>query len=142
MAESYAVRTTLSDAEWREFQEIPEEGHSHRAWVEAKIAARVAEQYEHDTAMHRAYRPEVVAEVAVHLGSHDDWTELAKWCGGTLSGDQDPSGEWSATLTLPNGERAGEWAWLVLTHSGEFHFRTEVQAPEPRLQPGEEPDRG
>lgn len=33
----------LTDAEWREFQSIPEQGFSHRAWIDAKIAAR-AEQ--------------------------------------------------------------------------------------------------
>lgn len=32
----------LSDAEWREFQNIPEQGYSHRNWVDRKIALRVA----------------------------------------------------------------------------------------------------
>ena len=31
---------TLTDAEWREFQSIPEQGYSHRAWVDYKIAQR------------------------------------------------------------------------------------------------------
>lgn len=32
----------LSDAEWREFQNIPEQGYSHRTWVDRQIAKRVA----------------------------------------------------------------------------------------------------
>lgn len=33
----------LTDAEWREFQSIPDQGYSHRAWIDARIAERVAE---------------------------------------------------------------------------------------------------
>ena len=32
----------LTDAEWREFQSIPEQGYSHRAWVDQKIAERLS----------------------------------------------------------------------------------------------------
>lgn len=32
----------LTDAEWREFQRLPEEGYSHRGWVDAAIARRLA----------------------------------------------------------------------------------------------------
>lgn len=32
----------LTDAEWREFQAIPEQGYSHRTWVDRQIAKRVA----------------------------------------------------------------------------------------------------
>ncbi len=32
----------LSDGEWRAFQAIPEQGYSHRHWVDTKIAQRVA----------------------------------------------------------------------------------------------------
>ena len=32
----------LTDAEWREFQAIPDQGYSHRAWVDARITERVA----------------------------------------------------------------------------------------------------
>lgn len=31
----------LTDAEWREFQSIPEQGYSHRHWVDYKIQGRV-----------------------------------------------------------------------------------------------------
>lgn len=32
----------LTDAEWLAFQRLPEEGHSHRAWVDARIRERAA----------------------------------------------------------------------------------------------------
>jgi len=32
----------LTDAEWREFQSIPEQGYSHRHWVDCKIQERLA----------------------------------------------------------------------------------------------------
>lgn len=32
----------LTDAEWREFQNIPEQGYSRRTWVDKQIAKRVA----------------------------------------------------------------------------------------------------
>ncbi len=89
----------------------------------------LAQREEYHLAMHRAYRPEVVAAVAVHLGSHEDWQHLAEWCGGTIHNESDPSGEYSSFITLPNGEVGGDWAWLVLNHEGEFHFHTEVEAP-------------
>lgn len=31
----------LTNAEWREYQDIPEQGYSHRGWVDYKIAERV-----------------------------------------------------------------------------------------------------
>jgi hypothetical protein len=33
----------LTDAEWRQFQAIPEQGYSHRAWIDARIGERVAD---------------------------------------------------------------------------------------------------
>ncbi|QUY60878.1 Hypotetical protein [Gulosibacter molinativorax] len=35
----------LTDAEWREFQAIPEQGFSHRDWVNARIRDRAARQH-------------------------------------------------------------------------------------------------
>ena len=32
----------ITDAEWQEFQAIPDQGYSHRSWVDARIAERVA----------------------------------------------------------------------------------------------------
>ena len=31
----------LTDTEWREYQNIPEQGYSHRAWIDHKIAERL-----------------------------------------------------------------------------------------------------
>lgn len=99
------------------------------AAIDEYVEAAKAEQREVDLAMHLAYRPEVVAEVAVHLGSHEDWEEIARWCGGRIESSQDPSGEYNSVIVLPNGEAGGEWAWLMLGHDGEFHFRAGVEAP-------------
>ena len=33
--------TEITDAEWRYFQAIPEQGYSHRGWVDARIRERV-----------------------------------------------------------------------------------------------------
>lgn len=33
--------TPLTDDEWRAFQAIPDQGYSHRGWVDRKIAQRV-----------------------------------------------------------------------------------------------------
>ena len=39
--ERIAAALVLTDAEWREFQQIPDQGYSHRAWLDAR-AARIA----------------------------------------------------------------------------------------------------
>lgn len=36
------ARLELTNAEWQEFQAIPDQGYSHRAWVDARLAERVA----------------------------------------------------------------------------------------------------
>lgn len=106
-----------------------------RGPVRETVERIVKRRDQHHLDMHRAYRPEVVAEVAVHLGSHEDWEELTKWTGGRIETSQDPSGEYTSTLVLPNGEAGGDWAWVVLNHAGEFHIRAEVAAPEPLSRP-------
>lgn len=103
--------------------------------VERIVTQRVAANADYHLAMHQAYRPEVVAEVAVHLGSHEDWDRLVEWTGGRIEPSQDPSGEYTSMLVLPNGEVGGDWAWLVLNHAGEFHFRAEVQPPDALTRP-------
>lgn len=115
----------------------PEVGAEWLASLAEEVRQMLAEQEEYHLAMHRAYRPEVVAEVAVHLGSHESWEDLAEWCGGRIVTSQDPSGEYVSDLVLPNGERGGDWAWLVLNHAGEFHFRAEVAEPTRVTSPGE-----
>lgn len=37
------MHTQLTDAEWREFQDIPEQGYSHRGWIEAHLAKAYAQ---------------------------------------------------------------------------------------------------
>ena len=37
-----ADETALTDEEWREFQAIPDQGYSHRGWVDARIKQRLA----------------------------------------------------------------------------------------------------
>lgn len=41
LAVAQPVAQKLTDAEWQEFQAIPDQGYSHRAWVDARIAERV-----------------------------------------------------------------------------------------------------
>lgn len=48
----------LTDAEWQEFQAIPDQGYSHRAWVDARIAERVA-----------VAQPEVNSDTELHVGT-------------------------------------------------------------------------
>ena len=42
LAVAQPVAQKLTDAEWQAFQAIPDQGYSHRAWVDARIAERVA----------------------------------------------------------------------------------------------------
>lgn len=45
--------TRVTDAEWRDFQSIPDQGYSHRAWVDHKIASALdalATEYAETTA--------------------------------------------------------------------------------------------
>lgn len=45
MSEQSAVGA-ITDEEWRAFQAIPDQGYSHRAWVDARIAERLSEQHQ------------------------------------------------------------------------------------------------
>lgn len=36
----------ITDAEWRQFQSIPDQGYSHRGWVDYQIARRLTELVE------------------------------------------------------------------------------------------------
>lgn len=50
----------LTDTEWREFQAIPDQGYSHRAWVDRKIAERAAAAAEARTKdVRELHRPEM-----------------------------------------------------------------------------------
>lgn len=41
----------LTDSEWREFQRIPEQGYSHRAWVDHKIRERAEKSIAHASSL-------------------------------------------------------------------------------------------
>lgn len=83
-------------------------------------------------ALYRAYRPEVVAEVAVALGEDSDWEAIAKWCGGAIGSGPDgtDSGEWTSWIDLPNGESAVAGMWIIKTLGGTFSTRIEVAEPD------------
>ena len=89
-----------------------------------------AEQRAVDLAMHEAYRAEVVAETAVALGDQSDWEQVAAWCGGTISGAQDPSGEYASLIEIPGVGAAGEGSWIVRRLDGTFAIRATVDGPD------------
>lgn len=97
--------------------------------------AALEREREHGLAMHRAFRPEVVAEIAVHLGSHENWDTIAQWCGGRIETTRDPSGEYSSYIRLPDGQTAFERSWLTLDHAGHFRVREVVEGPETKTAP-------
>lgn len=51
-------RVFLTDQEWEEFQSLPEQGYSHRAWVDYVIADRVGQ---------------VLAQLEELCDERDDW---------------------------------------------------------------------
>lgn len=87
------------------------------------------EQREVALAMHRAYRPEVTAEIAVNLSEESDWNAIAEWCGGTISGSCDMSGEYISTLDIPGVGTAWMGAWIIQRHDRSFAIRIEVDGP-------------
>lgn len=89
-----------------------------------------AQQQETDLALHRGFRPDVVAEIAVRLDEEHDWEKTAAWCGGTVgSGPYGTEGEWHSWITLPDGTTAGQGSWITLDHDGVFRVRLEVDGP-------------
>lgn len=95
----------------------------------AEAERMVARQREDDLAMHEAYRPEVVAEVAVHLCEEADWEAVAEWCSGTIATGQEPSGEYVSELHIPGVGTAWQGAWIVQRHDLSFDIRAEVAGP-------------
>lgn len=96
--------------------------------AEAEVA-RLRRQHEMDLAMHEAYRPEVVAEVAVCLDDDTDWEVVAAWCGGTIHNVQNPSGEYTSYVTIPGVGEAWNGSWIVQRHDLSFDVRAEVAGP-------------
>lgn len=103
---------------------------AHNLVAEAKSQA-AQEQREVDLAMHHAYRPEVVAEVAVYLGDESDWEGIATWCAGTINSAPDgtPSGEYVSWIDIPDVGKAFDRTWIVQRHDRSFALRTEVEGP-------------
>lgn len=84
-------------------------------------------------AMHHAYRPEVVSEVAVALGEdYSDWEQIASWCNGIIGSGPDgtDSGEWISWITLPNGDEVFSGMWIVKGLDGAFRARYTVLEPD------------
>ena len=72
----------LTDAEWREFQSIPDQGYSHRAWVDSKIKARLDAEKPQPVAVDRESLGEILALVDDHDGCHArvrEWEGLEQW---------------------------------------------------------------
>jgi hypothetical protein len=66
----------LTDEEWFAFQAIPDQGYSHRAWIEARIAERVAKvTAERDEALH-AYETWHVEGLRLHDALLSIWRGL------------------------------------------------------------------
>lgn len=76
-----------------------------------------------------AYRPEVVAEVAVHLSEESDWEAIAAWCSGTIRSSGLPSGDYVSYIDLPGGDSACEGSWITLDHHGVFRVRAVLDPP-------------
>lgn len=56
----------LTDTEWREYQNIPEQGYSHRAWIDHKIAERLQA-----VAAERTIRAERIWDSGYEAGKED-----------------------------------------------------------------------
>jgi len=135
IARSEHLATEDGDADWGviweqayEIADRAEKAEAERDEARAEVA-RLREQIDVDRAMHEAYRPEVVAEVAVHLGDDTDWDAIAAWCGGTIGSTQDPSGEYTPGLTIPGVGEACEGMWIVQRHDLTFAIRAELTGP-------------
>lgn len=102
--------------------------HEHAPALVAEVR-RLREKIDVDRAMHEAFRPEVVAEVAVLVCDEMDWQAVADWCGGTVGSTQDPSGEYTSYLTIPGVGPAFEGMWIVQRHDLTFAVRATLDGP-------------
>lgn len=96
--------------------------------AEAEVA-RLREKIDVDRAMHEAFRPEVVAEVAVPVSDEMDWQAVADWCGGTIGSAQDPSGEYTSSIAIPGVGEAYQGMWIVQRHDLTFAIRATLEGP-------------
>ena len=98
-----------------------------RALIEE--AKRLREKIAVDRAMFEAFRPEVVAEVAVLVCDEMDWQAVATWCGATISSSSDMSGEYHSTIDIPGVGSAREGQWIIQRHDGTFAIRATLEGP-------------
>lgn len=99
---------------------------------DAEVAEKArADEREIGHAMHLAYRPEVVAEVAVSVHEECDWDRIAAWCDGKADSGPDgtDSGEWHSWIDVPGVGPAFAGMWIVKRHDGTFALRYEVAEP-------------
>jgi hypothetical protein len=70
------------------------------------------------------FRKRPVVIDAVQLTDDADWQAIAKWCGGTLHSERDPSDEYDSWLTISTLEgkmHAYEGDWIIRGVNGEFY---------------------
>lgn len=93
------------------------------------------DQRAEDLAMHLAFRPEVVAEIAVAVDDECSWDTIAAWCGGKVESGPDgtDSGEWDSWIVIPGvSEVAVRGTWIVQRHDLTFGVRIGVEGPSAR----------
>lgn len=111
---------------------LEDEGDTRRHVAEVTEQEARADQAAEDLAMHHAFRPEVVAEVAVAVDDECSWDAIAAWCGGTVKSGPDgtDSGEWVSWIVIPGvSEVAGHGTWIVQRHDLTFDVRISVEGP-------------
>lgn len=114
---------------------LEDEGDTRRHVAEVAAREARADQAAEDLAMHHAFRPEVVAEVAVAVDDECSWEAIAAWCGGTIKSGPDgtDSGEWVSWIVVPGvSEVAGHGTWIVQRHDLTFDVRIGVEGPSDR----------
>lgn len=83
LAVSQPVAQKLTDAEWQEFQAIPDQGYSHRAWVDARIAEHVTVAQPEVNSAVEAFineRPGYITTLKNTRGT-DDQSDYWRWQG-------------------------------------------------------------
>lgn len=100
-----------------------------REAVKRTIGAEREAQREDDIHLHYAFRPEVVAEVAVQLTGEADWEALAEMVDGWLNTGADLSGEYHSVIEVPGAGAAGEGEWIIKRHDGSWAVRHHIEEP-------------
>ncbi|RRJ85921.1 hypothetical protein EG850_11080 [Gulosibacter macacae] len=79
MSSDEAFGWRITDEEWREFQEIPEQGFSHRAWVDCRLQQRIEWQANRDAVRIAELEAEIegIKRRDAEVGEDEGW-----WVGG------------------------------------------------------------